>query len=183
MQAIEMEVLEMNLKRIKRIVAMTLCLILVLMSVSALAQVARIKVNGKLNLRKEASANSAILGSYKNGIYVAVIKKGSTWTKVWCKGKTGYMITKCLSFSSSGSSRKSSSGSSSSSGNSSRRYVKTENKDILNLRSGPNDSSSILGTYRNGTPVTLLKYGKYWSYVQVYSKKGYMYTRYLSKTK
>ena len=176
----------MNTTKMKRIAALLLCMILLLLSVSALADVARIKVNGKLNLRKEPSANSAILGSYSNGTYVAVIKKGSTWTKVWCKGKTGYMITKCLSFTASRSSRsgKTSSGSSGSSGSGSKtRYVKTEYKDVLNLRAGPDDSSSILGSYRNGTPVTILKYGKYWSYVQVYSKKGYMYTKYLSTSK
>jgi len=177
----------MNMTMMKRMIALLLCMILLLFSVSALADVARIKVNGKLNLRKEASANSAILGSYPNGTYVAVIKKGSTWTKVWCKGKTGYMITKCLSFTSSGSSsssrRSSSSGSSSSGSSGKTMYVKTEYKDVLNLRAGPDDSSSILGSYRNGTPVTMLKYGKYWSYVQVYSKKGYMYTKYLSSSK
>jgi uncharacterized protein YgiM (DUF1202 family) len=50
----------------------------------------------------------------------------------------------------------------------------------VNLREDKNSSSEILGSYRGGTKVTVLKKGKIWSRVEVRGKEGYMYSDYLT---
>ena len=50
----------------------------------------------KLNLREEASSDSAVIDSFRSGTKVTVLKKGKIWCRVEVKGKTGYMATEFL---------------------------------------------------------------------------------------
>ena len=61
-------------------------------------------------------------------------------------------------------------------------YAKvTISSDVLHLRDTPSSSGNILGRYRNGTKVQILKSGRQWSQVRTPDGKvGYMYKQYLS---
>lgn len=49
------------------------------------------------NVRKTASANSALLDRLYMGTKIKVLEKGSTWTKIsYYNGKTGYVLTKLV---------------------------------------------------------------------------------------
>ena len=53
----------------------------------------------------------------------------------------------------------------------------------LNLRESANSSSEILGCFRGGTKVSVLKKGGYWSKVEVDGLTGYMANEYLTSEK
>ena len=50
----------------------------------------------RLNLREKASSSSDILGSFRGGTKVSVLKKGGYWSKVEVDGLTGYMANEYL---------------------------------------------------------------------------------------
>ena len=62
-------------------------------------------------------------------------------------------------------------------------YVWTPSGTTLNLRAEPNAWSTILGSYRVGTAVTVLKRGSVWTKVRVNGKTGYMGSQYLVSSK
>jgi len=158
-----------------RFLCLLLCLTVLLPCVSAMAETAKVKVN-LLRLRAAASDKSRVLDAYAKGTEVTVLKKGPEWTKVRVRNKTGYMMTRMLTFKNSSSSGSGSSGSSGST-----MYVAKDCR--LYLRAEPDSNSEILGTFRGGTPVTVLKKGKYWYRVSVKGLEGYMGKEYLVEQK
>ena len=152
---------------------MLLCLTVLLPCVSAMAETAKVKVN-LLRLRAAASDKSRVLDAYAKGTEVTVLKKGPEWTKVRVRNKTGYMMSKMLTF-------KNSSSSNSGSSSGSTMYVAKDCR--LYLRAEPDSNSEILGTFRGGTAVTVLKKGKYWYRVSVKGLEGYMGKEYLVEQK
>ena len=168
-----------------RILSLLLCLTVLFSSVSALGETTKTTAR-LLRLREGPSTSSKVLDAYPKGTKVTILKKGDTWTKVQVHGKTGYMMTSMLAYGrdqqkdsdDSGSSGKSS-GSSLSSGSAA--YVMKGVR--LNLRDEPKNSGEIIGSFRGGTKVTILKKGKYWCYVEVKGLTGYMGTDYLTDVK
>ncbi|MBE5789583.1 MAG: SH3 domain-containing protein [Clostridiales bacterium] len=156
-------------KRIMRITAGLLCLLMIFSAVSALAETKTIRNGYMVRLRATPSSKGKVLDAFPVGTRVNVLSKGDTWCKVRVSGKTGYMMTKYL-YSGSGSSG---------GGSGTTKYVWTPTGTTLNLRSEPNSWSAILGSYRVGTRVTVLKSGRMWSRVSVNGKIGYMYSYYL----
>lgn len=156
-----------------RFLCLLLCLTVLLPCVSAMAETAKVKVN-LLRLRAAASDKSRVLDAYAKGTEVTVLKKGPEWTKVRVRNKTGYMMTKMLTF-------KNSSSSNSGSSSGSTMYVAKDCR--LYLRAEPDSNSEILGTFRGGTAVKVLKKGKYWYRVSVKGLEGYMGKEYLVEQK
>ena len=165
-----------------RFLCLLLCLTVLLPCVSATAaETAKGRVK-LLRLRAAASDKARVLDAYPKGTEVTVLKKGSEWTKVRVRNKTGYMMTRMLTFkdgSSSGSGG--SSGGGSGGGSGSTMYVAKDCR--LYLRAEADSSSEILGCYRGGTPVTVLKKGKYWYRVLVKGIEGFMGKDYLVEVK
>ena len=158
-------------------VAGLLCLLIIFSAVSSLAEIVKIRSGTLVRLRASASTKAKVLDAFPKGTRVNVLDKGAIWCKVRVDGKVGYMMTKYLySDTSSGSSGSGSSGGTT-------MYVSTPSGTTLNLRSDADTYSEILGAYRPGTKVTLLKRGRLWSKVSVNGLVGYMYTSYLSYTK
>ena len=174
----------------KRILCLQLCLAILLPCVSALAETTKVSAY-LLRLRAAPSTKGRVIDAFPRGTKVTILKKGDTWTKVKVKGKVGYMQTNRLAYSrgsSSGSSGKSSSGSSSSgsssSGSSSSGKVKYIAPGIrLYLRAEASSYGDIVDAFRGGTKVYVLREGKFWSYVQVNGKVGYMANDYLVNSK
>ena len=152
-----------------RFLCLLLCLTILLPCVSAVAETAKVKAY-LLRLRASASDKAKVIDAYPRGTRVTVLKKGTEWTKVTVHNKTGYMKTSMLSF-------KNSSSDTSESTSGSTMYVM---KDVrLYLRAEPNSGSEIIGTFRGGTPVTVLSKGRYWYRVSVKGIEGYMGKDYL----
>lgn len=151
------------------------------------------KNGGSLRLRKGPGTDYSAIKSIKNGGYVMIIQKGDGWWKVAVDGYVGYMDSSMLKdgivrkggVSSGSSSGSSSSGSSSSSSSSSSKQpygvVSNPGKNQkLYLRASASKQSKSLGSYGNGTKVTLLEQGTQWCKVKVDGKTGYMMTDYLT---
>lgn len=153
------------------------------------------KNGGSLRLRQGPGTSYNTLKSVKNGAYVMIIQKGDDWWKVIYDGTVGFMDSDFLtdgivkktsgssgSSSSGGSSSgSSSSGSSSSSSGSPYGVVSNPGKNQkLYLRKSASKDSKALGSYGNGTKVTILEPGTQWCKVKVGGKTGYMMTDYLT---
>ena len=119
---------------------------------------------GSLNLRKDASLQSTVLGQYATGTWMTVIEKGDEWSKVTVDGKEGYVMSKYLSDSSVESTL----------------YIRTNTGANLNLRNAPAMTGDILGSYKPGTAVTVLTKGSGWYKVSLNDTIGYMASRYLT---
>ena len=153
-----------------RFICLLLCVAVLLQCVSAAAETTKVTAY-LLRLRAAPSAKARVLDAYPRGTVVTILRKGAEWTKVKVRSKTGYMQTSMLAYSPSGSG--STSGST--------MYVL---KGVwLYLRAEPDSSSEILGTFRGGTAVTVLKRGKYWHKVTVRGMEGYMGNAYLTDEK
>ena len=168
-----------------RFLCALLCLAVLMPCVSAAAETTKVAVY-LLRLRATASDKGTVLDAFPRGTVVTILKKGSPWTKVRVHGKVGYMRTDMLAYgryggSTSGSGNSSSSSSSGKSGGNvtsgSTRYVAKGVR--LNLREEANVFSDIIASFRGGTKVTVIKAGKYWSYVEVGGLVGYMGSEYL----
>ena len=166
----------MNSKFWVRFLCMLLCLAILLPCVSAMAETTKVAAY-LLRLRAQPSAKAKVIDAYPRGTVVTILKKGSEWTKVKVHGKTGYMQTSMLSYGRGGGT----SGSGSSGGSGSTMYVIKGIR--LYLRAEPDSASEILGTFRGGTAVTVLKKGKYWYKVSVNGLEGYMGSSYLTDEK
>lgn len=117
-----------------------------------------------LMLREKASQDSKVLGSYKNGTKVQILKKGSTWHEVKVDGKHGYMMAKYVKLTSSPKSAT---------------LYNPNGNSIVNFRKGPSLSSTVLATYKVGTKVTVLDKGTDWTLVEINGKTGYISTYFL----
>ena len=155
-----------NPKIYVRTISASLCSLLILSSVPALADTYATVQGGGLNLRQTASTQAKVLGQYPTGTWVSILEKGDTWSRVKVSGKTGYMMTKYLAPSSS-----------------STMYVSTNTGVGLNLRTGPSMDAAIITSFQPGTAVTVLKRGRGWHYVSVGGEKGYMGSQYLVSRK
>ena len=178
----------MKSKKTVRLLCLALCLSVLLPCVSALGETTKVTAY-LLRLRATASEKGKVLDAYPRGTKVTILKKGDDWTKVEVHGKEGYMKTSYLAYSKdsdsdddskdskdSGKEKKKSSISSGSTA-----YVMKGVR--LNLRESANSSSEILGCFRGGTKVTVLKKGGFWSKVEVDGLTGYMANEYLTSEK
>ena len=59
---------------------------------------AKVKVSSSLHLRQKASTSSKSLARMKNGTDVAVLERGSKWSKIQYGSKTGYAMNSYLTF-------------------------------------------------------------------------------------
>ena len=97
-----------------------------------------------VRMRSSASTSSSILGTYNSGTTMTVTGVSGAWYKVDYNGTDGYVYSNYLSLSGVTSSGGSASGSNGS----------VKGSDVR-MRSGPGTNYSILGTYQNGTALTL----------------------------
>ena len=158
-----------------RCLCLLLCLAVLLPCVSAMAETTKVAAY-LLRLRAAPSDKGKVIDAYPRGTVVTILKKGSEWTRVRVHNKTGYMKTSMLAYGRNGGS----SGSGSSGGGSTM-YVMKGIK--LYLRAEPSASAEIIGTFRGGTPVTVLRRGRYWYRVSVKGLEGYMGSSYLTDEK
>ena len=125
----------------------------------------RVITCGTLNLRQDATTESAVIGKYGWGTEVNVLGVSGDWSYVEVGGQNGYMYSKYLG--SEGETNVTA-------------YVKTNTRG-LNLRKIPN--GDIITSFPRGTKVTILASDGAWSKVSVDGQTGYMLTQWLSSSK
>ena len=127
-------------------------------------------INGSyVRMRSGASTSSSILGTYNSGTTMTITGVNGAWYKVSYNGTTGYVHSDYVSLSgvtNGGSSTGSSNGS-------------VKGSDVR-MRSGPSTNYSILGTYQNGTPLTITGTENGWSKVTIGGTSGYIRSDYVS---
>ena len=168
-----------------RLLCLLLCFVVLLPCITAAAETTKVSAY-LLRLRATPSSSGKVLDAFPRGTVVTILKKGSPWTKVKVHGKVGYMQTSMLAYGRSSSSGSGSSGSSSKSGGkkvASGTVMYVAKGVRLNLREAADSSSEIIASFRGGTAVTVLRRGKYWSYVRVQGLQGYMGNTYLVSKK
>lgn len=117
-----------------------------------------------LNLRETASQTAAVLGRYKNYTPVSVLSGGDAWCKVQVDGKTGYMMTAYLKMTAAPFAA----------------TVSNPNGgSVVNFRSGPSWSASVISKLPVGTGVTVLNKGTDWTLVSASGATGYVSTWFL----
>ena len=181
----------MNSKKLIRILCLILCLSVVMPCVSALGETTKVSAY-LLRLREKPSSTGKVLDAYPRGTKVTILKKDDDWTKVEVHGKQGYMKTSMLAYSkdqdsegttteTNNDTKKTTTKKSSSISTGDTKYI--EKGIRLNLREKASSSSDVLGSFRGGTKVTILKKGNYWSRVEVKGQVGYMANDYLTDEK
>ena len=132
--------------------------------------------SGSLNLREGMGTNTRSLGLYPNGTPVYVYATMGAWVHVSVGGQTGYMMNKFLS-----SSLPPVTPDTAAPVQPGTAVVTHPNNSFVYLRSSQNSNnlSNVLDQVPSGTLVEVLKWGKYWSYINYNGKEGYMVTNYL----
>lgn len=171
----------------KRLIAFAALIVMLAASLplSALAETyATVISYDVLHLRSGPGSEYAVIGKYRNGTRVTILKSGKHWSRVRTPDKKiGYMYNDYLSaFKSTGSSSSSSSGSSSTWTGTAIRYIKSGIGPV-NFRKNASVNSKLLDQLPGGTMVTLLTEGSVWSRVRYNGTLGWIKTRYLVKTR
>ena len=105
-----------------------------------------------VRMRSGASTSSSILGTYNSGTTMTVTGVSGAWYKVNYNGTDGYVHSDYVSLS----------GVTSSGGSASGTNGSVKGSDVR-MRSGPGTNYSILGTYQNGTALTVTGTENGWS--------------------
>ena len=113
----------------------------------------------RLNMRKTADLNGALVTTLSRGDIVQVLESGSTWTKVKYGGREGYMYTQYLKASTA--------------------TYGTVTASVLNVRSKASTSSTSLGRLGKGDIVEITKAGGSWHKIVYRSSVAYVYAAYV----
>lgn len=125
-----------------------------------------------LNLRQEASLDAKVLSYYRNGVKVTILEEGKTWHKVQVEdGRIGYMMAKFLKVTDETGNVKPYTAT----------LINVNGGKIVNFRTGPSLSSTIIRTVPVGTQVTVLEHGTDWCKVDVDGETGYISTWFMKK--
>ncbi len=149
--------------------------------------------SGSLYLRKTKNGSSKVLASIPQGADIPILSKGGKWCKTVYDGKTGYVMTKYLSFP--GTSAKQSApapaaSASASAGKEKLRTLKTAvlgkittgNGNRLNLRAACENDAAVLRQMPDGEYLTITAVGDTWCAVVWQDQKGFCKKEFLEFT-
>lgn len=125
--------------------------------------------NGKgVNLRSGPDKNYSSIGFYSVATPATMITRGKTWSYIRVGNRYGYMMTQFLTETQPeppvipG-----------------RAYVVSANGKSVNLRTQPTTASSIVKSFRVGTPLTIITRGTNWYFIQINGYYGYMMRQFI----
>lgn len=121
-----------------------------------------------LNLRKDASYTSQILGIYYNGVPALVLNETGGWYYVSVDGVKGYFRSEYLKLDET-------------IGSDDVATIVTPNNTGLNLREGPGSQYASIRQFKGGRYVMVLNRGKDWWKVSIDGYQGYMSTDFLQE--
>lgn len=124
-----------------------------------------------LNVRSGPATSYSVMGKLRKGDKVQVIEALSNgWSKIQFEGKVGYVSTEYLAKEVSTTPPTENTN-----------YMKC-NATSLNVRSGPATTYAIIGKFKSGDKVEVIKHlSNGWSEVKINNKNGYVSTMYLTK--
>lgn len=128
-------------------------------------------VNQVLLLREKASTEARVLGYYRNGVSVKLLGESGSFYKVSVDGKTGYMMKKFITVSSSSNQVTTPFAA---------KLVNPNGNSIVNFRTAPGMSTPIIRAYPVGTQITVLEMGDVWCKAEIDGVVGYV-SRYFFK--
>ncbi len=148
-------------------------------STATTASTTSYKTNDRVNLRKSASTDSAILSTLNSGTAVTMISYDAKgWSKVKAGGTEGYIKSEYLTASTPASTATATATTTAATAASTTTY-KTNTR--VNLRKSASTDSAILSTLNSGAAVTMISYdAKGWSKVKVNGAEGYIKSEYLT---
>ncbi len=121
-----------------------------------------------LNLRKDASYTSQVLGIYYNGVPALVLGESGGWYYVSVDGLRGYFRGEYLKLDET-------------IGSDDIATIVTPNNTGLNLREGPGTKYASIRQFKGGRYVMVLNRGKGWWKVSIDGYQGYMSTDFLQE--
>jgi len=131
-------------------------------------------INGtSVRMRSGAGTSSSILGVYNTGTEMTITGENGNWYAVSYNGTNGYVCKDYMT-----TTKPSSSSASSASGTDG--YIKGSS---VRMRSGAGTGYSILGTYNNGTPLTINSESNGWTSVTINGTRGFVNSAYVTTTK
>lgn len=122
-----------------------------------------------VNLRSGPSKSYTSIGFYSVGTQATMITKGSTWSYIRVGNRYGYMMTEFLTESQTITPSPAYTGA----------YVVSANGRNVNLRSAPSTQSTIIRSYKVGTPLTVITRGIDWCFVLIDGAYGYMMRQFI----
>ena len=134
-----------------------------------------------LNVRSNPSLSSAVIGGVSKNQTVSIISESNGWSKIKYGSGIGYVSSQYLY----DGNNTISSGNGGSSSNESAQpgFVKLSNSSsLLNVRSSANLSSSIIGSLKNGSSVSILGKTGSWYKIKYGSKVAYVSSNYISSS-
>ena len=148
---------------------LALCAVLIcLLTVSAFAanDGAGTVTGDSVNLRTEATTNSAVIASISKGSPVVVIDRaGSDWYRIWVNGSEGYMSADYIDFAESMDANYG---------------MGTIQGSTVRLRAGADTSTQILGNYNTGTQMDVIGVVGSWYKVSYNGSVGYVHSDYMA---
>ena len=142
-----------------------------LSGVSSISSVGYVKTNGAaLNVRRNASTSSSVLGSLSNGAQVEIVETLSGWYKIKYGSNYGYVSSSYISMTQGNTNTTTQTA-----------YIKTSGSS-LNVRESASTNSSILGSLSNGTQVEIVETLNGWYKIKYGSGYGYVSSSYVSMT-
>ena len=122
-----------------------------------------------LNLRAEPSLKGEIITSFKPGTAVRLLVRGSEWHKVEADGKTGFMSSRYLSPAAQNS------------GTAKQTGIVTNPgaNQVLLLREKASTDARVIGSYRNGTKVSITGEENGFYKVEVNGQTGFMMKKFI----
>ncbi|MFY0804885.1 SH3 domain-containing protein [Peribacillus frigoritolerans] len=133
--------------------------------------------SGSLNMRNKPSDSASVIVRLARGVEVEVISESNGWSKIKAYGGEGYVSTKYLSATKSGSVPGLNPDGEA---NTLVKYVNVSDGSSLNMRSAASASASIIAKLVNNTAVTVYSESNGWSRVTANGKTGYVSTQYLT---
>lgn len=125
--------------------------------------------NGKgVNLRSGPAKTFSSIGFYSVATPAIMITKGKIWSYIRVGNRYGYMMTQFLTETEPvhpiipGSA-----------------YVVSANGKSVNLRTGATTASSIIKSFKVGTPLTIITRGANWYFIQINGYYGYMMRQFI----
>ena len=132
-----------------------------------------------VNFRDGASLNAGVIGALPNGAAVKILGVNGNWYQVEYNGKTGYVSSDYLKVSGAAAPAPSNNGNNG--GQTAGGTAGTVKGDYVRMRSGPGTGYAILGTYNNGTALTINGTDSGWTKVTLGGVNGYIRSDYVAQ--
>lgn len=134
-----------------------------------------------LNVRSGASTSNKIIGSLRKNATVQIISTSNGWHKIKYNNAIGFVSAEYITISSNNSgNNNSSSGNNNSSNNNTVISTGIVKADALNVRSGANTSSKIVGTLYKNSKVEILSTSNGWHKIKFKSGTAFVSSEFIS---